>query len=391
MKLKKNEYVSKDVLLPLIKLKLSIPQIAKQLNVSVFKTKMSLIQADLFVGKKYAFICEACNKTFYHFIKGYKFCSNSCKHKTKFDDPRILELSNNKLGNDAGLNSEKLESMHFEKLGINVFYNPNSYEKSFLLTLENKPGLTHVEKFTEYIAYKDDSGKVRKYKPDFLVCWEGDIIWLVEVKGMLQISDIIKCDAARKFADEHGFQYRIYTKGFIKYDIWNRFYTYLSYFNVPSKEFIMMNNAVCWSLASCSHSRRVGCVVGNDLCNEILSIGYNGDEMGGSNVAECLLPGESGWIHAEENALLKLGTSKNCIMFLTDSPCEVCAKKIINSRKIKEVYYLREYRDLSGVGKLIANGIMTYKFVFLNSRGEQISDNMAFDLLKPGGFDKFES
>jgi deoxycytidylate deaminase len=116
-----------------------------------------------------------------------------------------------------------------------------------------------------------------------------------------------------------------------------------------------------------------------------LAVGYNGDESGGSNVPECLSPGESGWVHAEENALLKLGNICDGVMFITDSPCEMCAKKIINSAKIKEVYYLREYRDLTGVGRLIAAGINTYKYIFLNSKGDQVSDNAAFDMLKPGG------
>jgi dCMP deaminase len=40
----------------------------------------------------------------------------------------------------------------------------------------------------------------------------------------------------------------------------------------------------------------------------------------------------SGYVHAEENALLKAGaTEKDKVMFLTHTPCVMCAKRAINS------------------------------------------------------------
>ena len=74
-----------------------------------------------------------------------------------------------------------------------------------------------------------------------------------------------------------------------------------------------------------------------------------------SNVPQSEKPGCSGLLHAEINALLKLdyNNPKDKVMYLTLSPCEYCAKAIVNSG-IKKVVYKEEYRDLTGV-KLLYN------------------------------------
>jgi len=55
-------------------------------------------------------------------------------------------------------------------------------------------------------------------------------------------------------------------------------------------------------------------------------------------------------IHAEINALLKLDyhNHKRKVMYVTLSPCRMCAKAIVNSG-IDEVVYLQEYRDVGGL------------------------------------------
>ena len=90
----------------------------------------------------------------------------------------------------------------------------------------------------------------------------------------------------------------------------------------------------------------------------MLAIGYNGDHKGGSNVRESLEPGQSGFIHAEINALIKLdyNNPKKKKMYLTLSPCRHCAKAIINGG-IQKVFYRQAYRDLSGVELLLQNGV----------------------------------
>lgn len=389
--LKREEYISKDILESLINDGLNLPQIAETLNISIYKAKASLINADLFKGKKYAFVCEGCDGTFYHYSKNHKYCSNNCKHlhqkiwnrnKNKYTDSLVEQIANKKIGNTAGQSSEKFETIKLEKLNKEVKYNIRSpIEKQFLISIQNKPGLIDIDRFEDFIPYLDENNQLRHHRPDFLVTWESDIVWIVEIKGSLRIIDMLKCDAAQKFANDNNLQYRLYTQGFIKYDLWDKFYTYLNYCKIPSRQYVIMNNTVCTSHLSCSPSRKVGCTITNSSYDEIYSFGFNGDERGGSNVSESLTPGESGWIHAEENALLKLGSHQNCTMFLTDSPCDLCAKKIINSGKIKEVYYLREYRDLLGIGRLIQNDIKVYKFVTIGSRGENLTDDISYSFM----------
>ena len=79
-------------------------------------------------------------------------------------------------------------------------------------------------------------------------------------------------------------------------------------------------------------------------------MGYNAEQAGGSNEVESLEPGQSGCIHAEINALIKLdyNNPKPKKMYVTLSPCKMCAKAIVNSG-IEEIIYLEEYRDKTGV------------------------------------------
>ena len=74
-------------------------------------------------------------------------------------------------------------------------------------------------------------------------------------------------------------------------------------------------------------------------------------------------PGQSGFLHAEINALLKLdyNNPKRKKMYLTLSPCQMCAKAIVNAG-IDEVIYCQEYRDLAGVQILENSGVVTRTF-----------------------------
>jgi dCMP deaminase len=101
-------------------------------------------------------------------------------------------------------------------------------------------------------------------------------------------------------------------------------------------------------------------VIVNDENTQVLSIGYNGDQKGGPNERESIATGCSGFIHAEENALIKLdyNNPKRKKMYVTLSPCEMCAKKIINAG-IDEVIYLERYEQSNGIDILIDAGIDT--------------------------------
>jgi len=103
---------------------------------------------------------------------------------------------------------------------------------------------------------------------------------------------------------------------------------------------------------------QVGTVVVSDDNTQVLAVGYNGNYKGGPNEAESLTPGESGMIHAEINALLKMdyNNPKRKIMYVTLSPCRMCAKAIVNSG-IAEVVYEEAYRDTGGLEILKEAGV----------------------------------
>ncbi len=105
---------------------------------------------------------------------------------------------------------------------------------------------------------------------------------------------------------------------------------------------------------SVSQTSRVGCIIFKKNFSNIAAIGYNGtypgapinDETNGEEIS--LEPGKSGFLHAEENCLLKLRERdpENYIAFITMSPCRECTIRLVNSG-IKEVYWLTDYRDQS--------------------------------------------
>lgn len=103
---------------------------------------------------------------------------------------------------------------------------------------------------------------------------------------------------------------------------------------------------------------KVGAVIVNEENTQVLSIGYNGDQKGGSNKRESLQTGGSGFIHAEINALIKCDYNypKKKKMYLTLSPCKLCAKAIVNAG-ISEVLYAKKYIESDGLNILKDAGI----------------------------------
>jgi dCMP deaminase len=85
---------------------------------------------------------------------------------------------------------------------------------------------------------------------------------------------------------------------------------------------------------------KVGAIIVNNENTQVLSIGYNGDQKGGPNQRASMSTGGSGFIHAEINALIKLDYNNPAKkkMYLTLSPCSVCAKAIVNAGIVEVVY-----------------------------------------------------
>ena len=122
----------------------------------------------------------------------------------------------------------------------------------------------------------------------------------------------------------------------------------------------------------CAHSisrrsydprHQVGAIVVTEDNTQVLAVGYNGNYSGGPNQVESTTPGESGMLHAEINCLLKMdyNNPKKKTMYVTLSPCKMCAKAIINAG-IDEVVYQEAYRDPGGVTILEQGGIQVRKF-----------------------------
>jgi dCMP deaminase len=108
---------------------------------------------------------------------------------------------------------------------------------------------------------------------------------------------------------------------------------------------------------------RVGAVIVTNENTQVLAVGYNGNYSGGPNEVESHEPGDSGMIHAEINALLKCDYNNvvKKIMYVTLSPCRMCAKAMVNGG-IREVVYDEEYRDTSGLDLLRSAGVEVRRY-----------------------------
>ena len=111
--------------------------------------------------------------------------------------------------------------------------------------------------------------------------------------------------------------------------------------------------------------RRVGAILVKD--KQILATGYNGAPTGIIHCEEagCLrqkLNVPSGQrheicrgLHAEQNVILQAAShgvsTKGSMLYITNAPCSICAKMIINAG-IKEVVILGEYPDKMAIGFL---------------------------------------
>ena len=131
----------------------------------------------------------------------------------------------------------------------------------------------------------------------------------------------------------------------------------------PSWDEIWMTFALNIANRSIDPKHKVGAVVVNHENTQVLSVGYNGDHKGGPNVRESLEVGGSGFVHAEINALIKCDYNypQNKKMYLTLSPCSVCAKAIVNAG-ITDVIYLERYEQSNGIDILIDAGVKVRQF-----------------------------
>lgn len=126
----------------------------------------------------------------------------------------------------------------------------------------------------------------------------------------------------------------------------------------PSWDEYFMKAAFLVSERSSCLRRKVGAVLVKD--KQILATGYNGAprEIKHCDEAGCLrqeLEVPSGQrheicrgLHAEQNVILQAAyhgaSTKESILYITNTPCSICAKMIINAG-IKEVVVCADYPD----------------------------------------------
>ena len=131
----------------------------------------------------------------------------------------------------------------------------------------------------------------------------------------------------------------------------------------PEWDEIWMDFAHSIAQRSYDPRHQVGAVIVTVDNTQVLAIGYNGNYAGGPNEVESDVPGESGMLHAEINALLKMdfNNPKHKKLYITLSPCRMCAKAMVNAG-IDEVMYDVEYRDITGLNILEDSGIIVRRF-----------------------------
>ena len=74
----------------------------------------------------------------------------------------------------------------------------------------------------------------------------------------------------------------------------------------PCWDEVWMRVASTISERSVDPKHKVGAIIVTEDNTQLLSLGYNGNYRGGPNTVESSEPGETGLIHAEINALLKM-------------------------------------------------------------------------------------
>lgn len=118
----------------------------------------------------------------------------------------------------------------------------------------------------------------------------------------------------------------------------------------PSLNVVMMANALTWAARStCSSRVSVGAVL-STAGGRVVATGYNGSARGQPHCDDVGCDMVDGHcvraIHAEENCILQCAlygvSTHGLIMFVTQSPCPRCCKRIIQA-EISGIIFLNPY------------------------------------------------
>src|SRR2546421_2716179 len=117
---------------------------------------------------------------------------------------------------------------------------------------------------------------------------------------------------------------------------------------IPLEEVYMRMAEELAKRSTCARNQ-VGTVIANAELTQVLGIGYNGNARGLPNACDGTEPGRCGCLHSEQNSLVKAGASlPGKVMFVTTSPCVMCAKLTINTN-VARVYFRSAYRHPAGL------------------------------------------
>ncbi len=125
---------------------------------------------------------------------------------------------------------------------------------------------------------------------------------------------------------------------------------------IPLEEVYMRMAEELAKRSTCARLQ-VGSVITTGDLTQVLGIGYNGNAKGLPNQCDSTQPGNCGCLHSEQNCLIKAGAQlPGKVMFVSASPCVMCAKMIINTN-VARVYYREAYRDPAGLNVLRQGGV----------------------------------
>src|SRR5256886_5749822 len=117
---------------------------------------------------------------------------------------------------------------------------------------------------------------------------------------------------------------------------------------IPLEEVYMRMAEELAKRSTCARLQ-VGTVITTPDLTQVLGIGYNGNARGLPNRCDTATPGACGCLHSEQNALIKAGAQlAGKVMFVSASPCVMCAKMAINAN-VARAYYREAYRDPAGL------------------------------------------
>lgn len=130
---------------------------------------------------------------------------------------------------------------------------------------------------------------------------------------------------------------------------------------IPLEEVYMRMAEELAKRSTCARSQ-VGSLITTPDLTQVLGIGYNGNARGLPNSCDSPEPGRCGCLHSEQNSLIKAGAAvPGKVMFVTLSPCLMCAKMAVNTN-VARVYYREGYRDPAGLDVLRRAGVEVIRY-----------------------------